>query len=142
MTDFNEYQKKIRYKHGYYSFIIVLILWGINYFLGISGFHWGQTKEIEIILILFGAVFYFVVMNTYQGAFFKKKYNSKFLNHAFFILGILFLANFVFYEEELIVEGKITAISYYFAIGLILITIPIISILRLVIHKQKGREDG
>ena len=54
MKQYDEYQKFMRYKYGYYSFMTLILLIVSNYILGlIFEVQWAQTKELETIIITF-----------------------------------------------------------------------------------------
>lgn len=54
MKKYDDYQKSIRYKYGYFSFLFLNSLLVLNYLLGLFfNLKWGATKELETMIILF-----------------------------------------------------------------------------------------
>lgn len=69
MKQYDEYQKFMRYKYGYYSFMTLILLIVSNYILGlIFEVQWAQTKELETIIITFITVLFFINISVYHNA--------------------------------------------------------------------------
>ena len=63
MKKYDEYQKFMRYKYGYYSFNSLIFLVVFNYLIGLFfNFHWAITKELEIIILLIMIALFFINM--------------------------------------------------------------------------------
>lgn len=69
IKQYDEYQKFMRYKYGYYSFMTLILLIVSNYILGlIFEVQWAQTKELETIIITFITVLFFINISVYHNA--------------------------------------------------------------------------
>ena len=73
MTNFDEYQKLLRYKHGHHAFLITMFLMFTNFIIDLSSdFQWAETKELETIIFMFIGIIYSVALNTYHGLILTK----------------------------------------------------------------------
>jgi low temperature requirement protein LtrA len=85
MKQYDEYQKLIRYKYGYYSFISLIGLIILNYFLGLfPNLQWGATREIEMLIIIGVVILFFGNISVYHHAYFRKNDNKK-INYWLFL---------------------------------------------------------
>lgn len=76
MKDYDEYQKIMRYKYGYYSFILLLALLLLNEFIMTSPDpQWGETNGLETLFIMGIVLFVFNIATIYHNAYFSKREN-------------------------------------------------------------------
>ncbi len=146
MKQYDEYQKFMRYKYGYYSFMTLILLIVSNYILGlIFEVQWAQTKELETIIITFITVLFFINISVYHNAYFRKNEDKKGS-----IIGLLFLGIFnIFvahqslgvYPEDFILNGKIGEGLIQFFSGLMFLSIPITYFIRDKIDKKRSAKE-
>ena len=145
MKDYDEYQKIMRYKYGYYSFILLLALLLLNEFIMTSPDpQWGETNGLETLFIIGIVLFIFNIATIYHNAYFSKRENVAWyllfdvLMSAFYIF-ILF-SNKVGFPDNLFIEGKLSFNSFNLLIGLIFLTRPITYLIRKGIDKFRDKE--
>lgn len=146
MKQYDEYQKFMRYKYGYYSFMTLILLIVSNYILGlIFEVQWAQTKELETIIITFITVLFFINISVYHNAYFRKNEDKKGS-----IIGLLFLGIFnIFvayqslgvYPEDFILNGKIGEGLIQFFSGIMFLSIPITYFIRDKIDKKRSAKE-
>jgi len=146
IKQYDEYQKFMRYKYGYYSFMTLILLIVSNYILGlIFEVQWAQTKELETIIITFITVLFFINISVYHNAYFRKNEDKKGS-----IIGLLFLGIFnIFvayqslgvYPEDFILNGKIGEGLIQFFSGLMFLSIPITYFIRDKIDKKRSAKE-
>lgn len=146
MKQYDEYQKFMRYKYGYYSFMTLILLIVSNYILGlIFEVQWAQTKELETIIITLITVLFFINISVYHNAYFRKNEDKKGS-----IIGLLFLGIFnIFvayqslgvYPEDFILNGKIGEGLIQFFSGLMFLSIPITYFIRDKIDKKRSAKE-
>ena len=146
MKQYDEYQKFMRYKYGYYSFMTLILLIVSNYILGlIFEVQWAQTKELETIIITFITVLFFINISVYHNAYFRKNEDKKGS-----IIGLLFLGIFnIFvayqslgvYPEDFILNGKIGEGLIQFFSALMFLSIPITYFIRDKIDKKRSAKE-
>lgn len=142
MQSYDEYQKHIRYKYGYYSFEIITFYTLFNYFLSaLYDFQWAETKELEIIVIIFVANMYSLIMYSYRGAYLAKWQNSRRYSAIYYVLGVITMTLSFFLSSPLISNGRITSSSLLFLIGLVLIGIPFTSLVRRFVEDKQDVKD-
>ena len=146
MKQYDEYQKFMRYKYGYYSFMTLILLIVSNYILGlIFEVQWAQTKELETIIITLITVLFFINISVYHNAYFRNNEDKKGS-----IIGLLFLGIFnIFvayqslsvYPEDFILNGKIGEGLIQFFSGLMFLSIPITYFIRDKIDKKRSARE-
>ncbi|QQP70391.1 hypothetical protein JHE06_00595 [Carnobacterium sp. CS13] len=146
MKKYDKYQKFIRYKYGYYSFNLLISLFLLNYFLGlIFNFQWAATKELEVIIIMFVVVLFFVNISVYQNAYFRKGENKKSYSWLFLIVGLFSLytafQTFLISPEEIIIDGKLGRGVIQLFSGLIFISVPLTYFIRVRIDKKMENKE-
>lgn len=142
MTNYDEYQKFIRYKYGHHSFLLVLILVFINSWLSLfRDIQWAETKELETMLLIFIAVIYSIVMNTYHGAYFNRKQSPKIYAFIFFILGIVNIYLALSPYTPLIVDRKVTLHSLTGVSAILWLSIPAAYLMRRFVDIKREKED-
>lgn len=143
MKKYDEYQKLMRYKYGYYSFILLVSLLVLNNILDIFfNLQWGETKEVETLFIMFSVMLFFIILSVYHNAYFKKNDDVKAYIWIFLITGIINLySSFDLenFEPGNTSNGKISTDAVYTFGGLIWLAIPITYFIRNEIDKR--RED-
>ncbi|SFC62553.1 hypothetical protein SAMN04488102_11421 [Alkalibacterium subtropicum] len=144
MQSYDEYQKHIRYKYGYYSFEIITFLTLFNYFLSaLYDFQWAETKELEIIVIIFIANIYSLIMFSYRGAYLAKWQSPKRYSIIYFVFGIAIMTLSFFLSSPLVSNGRITSSILLFLIGLVLIRISCTYLVtRFVVDKLNSNDIG
>ncbi len=141
MKYYDEYQKLLRYKYGYHSFLIIIVLSVINFNLTLfMDTQWAETKYLEFMLLLFFAAGYSIVMNVYKGSYFTRHQSVK-MYSVFFLLGLvnLYLSSSPY--SPLIKDGLITSNSIMFVNALIFISMPIAFLSRIVVEKRLNSDD-
>jgi len=74
LNKYDDDQKFIRYKYGYYSFNSLIVLIALNYIFGqFFNFQWGATKELEIIILIGITALCFINICVYKNAYFLIK---------------------------------------------------------------------
>lgn len=141
MKKYDEYQKLMRYKYGYYSFILLVSLLVLNNILDIFfNLQWGETKEVETLFIMFSVMLFFIILSVYHNAYFRKTDDVKAYIWIFLITGIINLyssfdlGNF---ESGNTFNDKISTDAVYTFGGLIWLAIPITYFIRNAIDKRK-----
>ncbi|OJF90777.1 hypothetical protein [Alkalibacterium sp. 20] len=143
MTNYDEYQKFMRYKYGYHSFAIILILTVLNFNLDlIFNLQWAETKSLEFMLLIFLAIGYSIVMNIYKGAYFSKKQNPKIYAVIFFFLGLANIYLSFSPYSPLISDGLVTSNSMMLVSGLLWISIPVAYLTRIIVEKKRDEKDN
>ncbi|WP_301426262.1 hypothetical protein [Carnobacterium sp.] len=146
MKQYDEYQKFMRYKYGYYSFMTLILLIVSNYILGlIFEVQWAQTKELETIIITFITVLFFINISVYHNAYFRKNEDKKGSIIVLLFLGIfnIFVAyqSLGVYPEDFILNGKIGEGLIQFFSGLMFLSIPITYFIRDKIDKKRSAKE-
>lgn len=143
MTGYDEYQKLMRYKYGYHSFMIILVLSIINFNLTVfMELQWAESKSLEFMLLIFLAIGYSIVMNIYKGAYFAKHQNSKMYAFIFFLLGIanIYLSSSPY--SPLITDGLVTLNSIMLISGMLWISIPVAYLTRIFVEKRRASKES
>lgn len=142
MTNYDEYQKFIRYKYGHHAFLLVLVLVLINFWFSLfRDLQWAETKELEIILLIFVAVIYSVLMNIYHGAYFTRKQSPQLYSLLFFGSGLLNLYLALSPYRPLIVDGQITMNSIMVVNGIFLILIPAAYMTKVLVDIRREKDE-
>ena len=147
MKQYDEYQKLMRYKYGYYSFNTLIILLALNYILGLFfNFQWGATKELEMLSILFIVAIVFTNISVYHNAYFRKNENKKDSSWLLLFVGLFGLygtyQTFLFQPEEIIINGNINRGIIQLFSSLMFVSIPITYFVRNKIDERRDRKDG
>ncbi|WP_414839583.1 hypothetical protein [Carnobacterium sp. TMP28] len=146
MKQYDEYQKLMRYKYGYYSFISLISLIMLNYFLGLfPNLQWAATKELEIMIILFLVVLFFINISIYHHAYFRKIDNKNRISWLFLIMGLFSLyltyRNFLNFPEELIVDGKVGSSAIRLFSGIFFLSVPITTFIRNKLDEKMEKKE-
>lgn len=146
MKQYDEYQKLMRYKYGYYSFIYLISLLALNYILGLFfNFQWGATKETEMLIIMFVVAIFFANISVYHNAYFRKNDNKKGISWLFLITGLFSLyttyQTFLFMPEEIIIDGKIGSGAIQLFSGILFLSIPVTTFIRNRIDKKMEKKE-
>lgn len=143
MNQFDEYQKSLRHKYGYHSFMIILVLAITNFSLHLFyDFQWGETQSLEFILLLFLAIAYSIFMNVYKGAYFPKNEKAVRLTLLLCFGGIFNIYLSFSPHSPLIVNGLLTTNSVILVSGLIWLSIPSAYFTRILVEKRREREEN
>lgn len=142
MKKYDEYQKLMRYKYGYYSFVFLICLFILNYLFGqFFNFQWGATKELEMLIIMFVVALFYVNISVYHNAYFHKNDDKKSYSWLFLIIGIISLyttyQNFLISPEEIIINGKLGRGAIQLFSGLMFVSISITHFIRNKIDEKK-----
>ena len=145
MRKYDEYQKVVRYKYGYYSFNSLIILIVFNYLIGLFfNFHWATTKELEIIILLIIIALFFINACVYQRAYFYKDDDKKSYSWLFFIIGLISLyinfQTFLISPEKLMLNGKVGSGAIPLFSGLMFLSISITYFIRNRIDKKRKQK--
>jgi len=146
MKQYDEYQKLMRYKYGYYSFIYLIGLIILNYFLGLfPNLQWGETKELEMLIITFIVVLFYANTSVYHNAYFRKNDNKKGISWLFLITGLFSLyttyQTFLIMPEEIIIDGKLGGGAIQIFSSLLFLSIPITTFIRNRIDKKIDKKE-
>ncbi len=146
MKQYDEYQKLMRYKYGYYSFISLISLIMLSYFLGLfSNLQWATTKELEMLIIMFIVILFFGNISVYNHAYFRKNDNKKGISLLFLLTGLFSLyttyQTFLIMPEEIIIDGKIGSGAIQLFPGLLFLSIPITNFIRNRIDKKMEKKE-
>lgn len=143
MDPFDEYQRSLRHKYGYHSFLIIFVLGIINFNLHLFfDFQWGETQSLEFVLLLFFGVAYSIVMNIYNGAYFPKKQKALRLTLLFGFAGISNIYLSFSPHSPLIINGLLTTNSFMLVSGLVWLSIPSAYLTRILMEKKQAREEN
>ena len=143
MDQFDEYQKLMRYKYGYQSFFVTIVLSIVNFNLDLFfDIQWAETKSLEFMLIIFISIGYSIVMNVYKGAYFAKHQNPVRFTAVFFILGIANIIISSSPHSPLISDGLITLNSVVVVYGLIWTAVPLAYLTRMLVDKRRELKDS
>lgn len=145
MKDYDEYQKIMRYKYGYYSLNLLLVLLMINLILKfLLDSQWDETKELETLFIIGIVGLFFSGLTVYHNADFGKNDNVRWNLLADILLGIfytiMFLPTAIDNPKNFVVNGKLTYDSFYILLGMIFFTRPVIYFIRKGIDKLRDKE--
>lgn len=146
MKKYDDYQKSIRYKYGYYSFVLLIWLFIANYLLGLFfNFQWGATKELEMLLIVFVISIFFANISVYHNSYFHKYDDKKGYSWLFLIIGLFGLCTtyqtFIISPEEMIMNGKIGRGAIQLFSSLMFVTIPITYFIKNKVDKKNNPKD-
>lgn len=146
MKQYDEYQKLMRYKYGYYSFYSLIILLALNYILSLFfNFQWGATKELEMLIIVFVVTIFFTNISVYHHAYFRKNENKKGYSWLLLFVGLFGLYKtyqmFLFEPEEIIINGNINRGVIQLFSSLMFVSIPITYFIRNKIDEKRERKD-
>lgn len=142
LNKYDDDQKFIRYKYGYYSFNSLIILIALNYIFGLFfNFQWGATNELEIIILIGITALCFINICVYKNAYFFKHNNKRFYSWFYLIIGIVYLyrnfQTYLTYPEEILLDGKIGGGIINLFFGLLFFSISITYFIRMTIDKIK-----
>ncbi|AEB28888.1 hypothetical protein CAR_c01370 [Carnobacterium sp. 17-4] len=145
MKKYDEYQKFMRYKYGYYSFNSLIALIVFNYLIGLFfNFHWATTKELEIIIIIIMIALFFINACVYKNAYFYKHDDKKSYSWLFFIIGVISLytnfQTFLISPEKIILNGKVGSGVIPLFSGLIFLSISVTYFIRNRIDKNRKQK--
>lgn len=138
MREYDEYQKFLRYKYGYHSFVILFSLLAINHFVD---YQWAYSKENEIQILVWVTSIYFVVRLTFSGAYFGKRDNPLLANLFVSVPGLLYLSDYLTGHSVLFENGRLAAGSIWFFIALFWLSIPLTYAIRTVVDKLRERKE-
>ena len=146
VKQYDEFQKLMRYKYGYYSFISLASLIILNYILGLFlDFHWGATKELEILIIVYIVALFFVNICVYHNAYFRKNDNKMILSWLCLITGLIGLyttyQTFLIRPEEIIIDGKIGSGVIQLFSSILFLSIPVTDFIRNKIDKKIEKKE-
>lgn len=141
MNNYDEYQRFMRYRSGYYSFFLITFLLLVNYFVTeVKGFQWAEDGSVENLFIILIPVTFMNIANTWQGAHFNRKekpWRSNIIELALGMLYVLFaLSSGSMQDKGLLYDGKLTYGAAQFMLGLMWISIPITYFIRKLWDKQ------
>ena len=143
MTHFDEYQRFLRYKYGFYSFNILLGLFALNLFLGmVMEIQCGETRELEYILLVFSAVSFFIIVNTFKGSFFQKKENPNVLAFIFFFMGLAQIYLSLSPNSPIIVDNQVTTNSFILLGGVTWLSLAIAYLVRVFIDQKRDKKES
>ncbi|MER2001393.1 MAG: hypothetical protein ABS862_02125 [Carnobacterium inhibens] len=146
MKKYDDYQKSMRYKYGYFSFLFLNSLLVLNYLLGLFfNLKWGATKELETMIILFVVGIFFANACVYQNAYFHKNDDKKSYSWLFLIIGGIGLyttyQTYLISPEELIINGEIGRGAIQLFSGLMFVSIPLTYFIRNRIDSKRNKDQ-
>ena len=136
----------MRYKCGYYSFIFLNCLLGLNAFLGIQfNLQWGETKELELLIIILLALCFFNVSCVYNHAYYRKGEEKRWALWLFLVLGLIHLllvvSTYNSPSEPIFSDGKIGFKLIHLLSPITLLAISVPYFMRDLIDKRKESND-
>lgn len=142
MTNYDEYQKFIRYKYGHHGFIAVLALVLMNYFFSLFyDFQWAESKELEIIVLITLVVIITAILNVYHGAYFTKKQSPILYVVLFVFTGLMNLYLSFSAYSPLIEEGLVTSNIVTVLSAILFLSLPLAYYARRVVDKRREDKD-
>lgn len=139
MREYDEYQKFIRYKNGAQAFWFLAILLFLNSFLNRINVQWGENYSIETLFLLEISIGYYVLKNTYQGAFFDKYENPKKQSLYSFLWGLIYLYLTYSPSFTVFINGKISQDFLHLFVGIICLAIPMVFFIRTMVDKSREK---
>lgn len=140
MTHFDEYQRFLRYKYGFHSFLIVVVLSAFNFSMSsIWSIQWAETKEAEYLFLLSIAVFYSFIMSIYKGAYFHKNETPAFTIPLFLLSSFLYLDTSL--SSPLLSDGKLTMRGLYLLFAIMWFSGAILYVVKALIDKRRDKND-
>ncbi|WP_028274690.1 DUF6773 family protein [Atopococcus tabaci] len=140
MREYDEYQKFIRYKNGTQAFLLLSILLFLNSLLNSLNVQWGETYSIETLFLLEISIGYYVLKNTYQGAFFDKYENPKRQSLYSFLWGLIYLYLVHSPSFAIFIDGKISQDFLHLFVGIICLAIPMVFLIRTMVDKSREKK--
>lgn len=105
----------------------------------------GETKELEMLLIVFVVSLFFANISVYHNAYFHKYDDKMSYSWLFLIIGLLGLyttyQSFLISPEEMIIDGKIGRGAIQLFSSLIFVTIPITYFIKNKIDNRNNHKD-
>ena len=142
MTNYDEYQKYMRYKYDSHAFKLLLFLVLINIVVGIqTDSQWAETSGLEYLILSFIAVIFSAIMNIYHGAYFNKKQNGKLYAWLFFVIGLLSLMIGFSPYSPILVDGKLTLNIFIPLYGAMFVLMSVAYFLRWFVEKRKDERE-
>ncbi len=90
---FDEYQKSVRHKYGFNSFILTMFLLLLN-FVVVNRFKFlYATQAVQTMIIIFVAIVYFISLVTINGAYLSFRRNEIYargISFSLFLMGIVY----------------------------------------------------
>ena len=140
MTHFDECQRFLRYKYGFHSFLIVVVLSAFNFSMSsIWSIQWAETKEAEYLFLLSIAVFYSFIMSIYKGAYFHKNETPAFTIPLFLLSSFLYLDTSL--SSPLLSDGKLTMRGLYLLFAIMWFSGAILYVVKALIDKRRDKND-
>lgn len=140
MTHFDEYQRFLRYKYGFHSFLIVVVLSAFNFSMSsIWSIQWAETKEAEYLFLLSIAVFYSFIMSIYKGAYFHKNETPALTIPLFLLSSFLYLDTSL--SSPLLSDGKLTMRGLYLLFAIMWFSGAILYVVKALIDKRRDKKD-
>ena len=141
-TGFDEYQKMMRYKYGYYSFMLLIVLTISNYFLkGFYSIERATSGMLENIILTLIVIAYFILTAGYKGAYFRMSENERNYAWLFLAVGLFnlypFILNISHSSHHYMIDGKLTENVIQPLTGSVFLFLPIAVYLR----KRKEKKD-
>ena len=139
---YDEYQRLVRYKNGYYAFHLMVILAFLNMFItAISNQQWAQDSLVENSFIITIPIMFMNIRNTWQGSQLDMR-EKPFITYGIAIL--LGLSWFWIVSQSsvpLIENGLVTIQAPQLLFGLVWLSIPVTYILRYFFDKFFSKND-
>lgn len=144
MNDYDEYQKMMRYKCGYYSFMLLLVLLMFDFILNdFWSYQWAETQGLETLFIMGLILLIFNGFTIYHNAHFSRKENAKWYLLLDILTGIIYTTMFfpipTSNPKNLLINGKLTYSSFFILIGLTFFIRPVVYIIRKGLEKLKDK---
>ncbi|WP_028274689.1 hypothetical protein [Atopococcus tabaci] len=138
ISEFDEYQKFLRYKYGYHSFGILFALLAVNHFVD---YPWAQSTEEETMILASVVANYFVVRLVFGGAYYGKRENPVLASLVAFVPGLLHLSAYLTGQSVLFENGRLADNAFVFFSALFWMSIPITYVVRAVVDKIRERKE-
>ncbi|MGP6147075.1 hypothetical protein [Jeotgalibaca sp. A122] len=141
MNSYDEYQRFIRYRTGYHSFFLVVLLLLVNHFVtGVKDFQWAEDGSVELLFIILIPGTFMNIVSTWQGAYFNRREKPLRSNLVVLAMGVMYvwlaLYSGSIRDRGLVIDGKLTLAASQLMLGLTWVSIPITYIVRKLWDKR------
>ena len=141
MDQFDEYQKSLQYKNGFYAFFLLIILLALSMILEIQ---WAESTFYEIFIIIAISISFFHMRNAWQGAYLALKERAAVANSLSILSGILVLIPTFNWDvnpfQDYLADGKLGATTFSYILALASFSRPVFYGINIVREKLKDRE--
>lgn len=125
-TQYDEYQRLMRYKNGYYAFHLLNILLFLNMFVtNIMEVQWAQDQWVEFSFIIAIPIMFMNIRNTWQGSYLNRNEKPSIANTISLIMGLAYFWLATRGNYTLMQDGLLTLQAPQILFGLVWISTPL-----------------